>query len=221
MGTTSGEEELVAISLLLTSSYYLLLSSDDEDNDNNQPPRVPRSVWVRDWLKKRETDGAYAKLLQEFRNGGESGEKLFRDFTRLSPTDFDYLLQLVTPQIEKQDTQFRRAIPAGERLALALHYLATGENYHALRFVFRIPQSTISLIIPLVLDAIWSVLRNEYVRVSFLHITCVHYVFLRYLHCFFYLRLQQRKPNGRRSQNDLMNNGITHIVWEQWTVDTS
>ena len=40
---------------------------------------------------------------------------------------------MVKPQIQKQDTNMRKGIPAGERLALTLRYLATGE--YLLRFL--------------------------------------------------------------------------------------
>ena len=33
---------------------------------------------------------------------------------------------MVKPQIQKQDTNMRKSIPAGEKLALTLRYLATG-----------------------------------------------------------------------------------------------
>lgn len=49
----------------------------------------------------------------------------------------------------------RPSIPAGERLALTLRYLATGENFRSMQYLFRIPPSTISTIIPEVLDAIY------------------------------------------------------------------
>lgn len=108
---------------------------------------------------------AYAKLLVELREGDSGEQKLFRDFLRMSFADFEYLLELVKPLIEKKDTHLRRAIPAGERLALTPHYLATGQNFHSLQYVFRLPQCSISKTIPAVLDAIWSVLKDEYLRV--------------------------------------------------------
>lgn len=134
--------------------------------DRSQRKRV-RTVWQREWLQKRETEGAYAKLLQELRMGDIGERKLFYDFLRMPHEDFDHLLQLVKPLIEKSDTHYRKAIPAGERLALTLHYLATGQSFHSLQYVFRLPQTTISQIIPEVLTAIWTVLKDEYVRVGF------------------------------------------------------
>ena len=41
---------------------------------------------------------------------------------------FDRLLGLVTPIFRRKDTRFREAIPAGERLAVTLMFLATGKR---------------------------------------------------------------------------------------------
>lgn len=163
METNENEEEIAAAILFLSSSYLLLTTEDPDDDDESSRHR---SVWVRKWLKERETEGAYAKLLKELRNGDSGEQKLFQDFLRMSSAEFEELLQLVKPLIEKQETKFRTAISAGERLALTLHYLATGQSFRSLQFVFRLPQCTISIIIPSVLDAIWSVLKDTYVRVN-------------------------------------------------------
>lgn len=158
------ENEKKIAALAAISASYLLLIDDDDDEP---PQRNFPSVWVRDWLKNRESDGVYHKLLQELRNGDCGEQDLFFDFTRMSYADFELLLQLVAPLIAISDTVMQRAITASERLALTLHYLSTGQSFHSLQYLFRLPQCTISKIIPPVLDAIWLVLKDEYVRVSF------------------------------------------------------
>lgn len=157
------DQEIAAAEYVLFASCYLLAKVQN----NNLNKRNDRKVWVREWLRKRKEEGAYSKLLVELRNGDSGEKRLYRDFLRMTHRDFEHLLQLVTPLIEKSNTRFRESIPSGERLALTLHYLATGSSFRSLQFVFRIPQSTISMIIPVVLDAIWTVLKDEYVRVSF------------------------------------------------------
>lgn len=160
-------KNVAATALIIFSATYLYLKRKRRAaTDRSQPKRV-RTVWQREWLQKRETEGAYAKLLQELRMGDIGERKLFYDFLRMPNEDFDHLLQLVKPLIEKSDTQFRKEIPAGEQLAVTLHYLATGQSFHSLQYVFRLPQTTITQIIPEVLTAIWTVLKDEYVRVSF------------------------------------------------------
>ena len=83
---------------------------------------------------------------------------------RMSPESFKYLLNVVGPAISKQDTKFRKAISASERLSLTLHYLAYGGSQQSLCFSFRIAKSTISKIINETCTAIWDCLREQYLR---------------------------------------------------------
>lgn len=50
-----------------------------------------------------------------------SGE--FDNFCRMTPADFEFLLNKISPVISKQDTHFREAIPAKYRLAITLDFL--------------------------------------------------------------------------------------------------
>lgn len=59
----------------------------------------------------------------------------------------------------------RKSISASDRLALTLRYMATGESFRSLQYVFRIPHNTISTIVPEVFDAIFTVLKDEYMKV--------------------------------------------------------
>ncbi|GFX36251.1 putative nuclease HARBI1 [Trichonephila clavipes] len=47
---------------------------------------------------------------------------------------FEELVALVSPSIERKNTSMRKAIPAAERIALTLRYLATGSE-------MRVPES--------------------------------------------------------------------------------
>ena len=51
----------------------------------------------------------------------------FKHFLRMDQNCFDELLEMVKPQKQKQDTNMRKSITAGKKLALTLRYLATGE----------------------------------------------------------------------------------------------
>ena len=70
----------------------------------------------------RNSTGAFAKLLPVLR---EREPSQFRNFLRMPVTTFDWLLDLVTPLIVKEDTNYRAAIPPAERLAVTLRFLAT------------------------------------------------------------------------------------------------
>nr|CAI5839354.1 unnamed protein product [Callosobruchus analis] len=89
---------------------------------------------------------------------------LFQNFTRMSHTDFENLLELVTPHIQRQDTNYHDSISPRMRLAITLRFLATGDSYKSLMYLFQVSYSTISLIVPEVCEAISSVLK-DYIKV--------------------------------------------------------
>lgn len=96
----------------------------------------------------------FFELIQE-----PSGE--FENFQRMSLDDFNLLLSKVEPLISKQDTHLREAIPAKIRLAITLRFLATGDSYRSLHFLFKISSQLISKIVVDVCKALNEVLKDE------------------------------------------------------------
>ncbi|GBM41119.1 hypothetical protein AVEN_82013-1 [Araneus ventricosus] len=78
---------------------------------------------------------------------------------------FEFLLEEIQLIIKRMDTYMGQCISAGERLALTLRYLATGETQTSLSFQFRIAQNTISGKIPAECMDISQVLQNEFMKV--------------------------------------------------------
>jgi len=91
-------------------------------------------------------------------------DDIIKNFTRMTLEDFEYLASLVCPKITRMDTNMREAITARERLALTMRFLATGDSFTSLQYLFRISKSTISGITPEVCDAISESLQ-EYIKV--------------------------------------------------------
>ncbi len=89
-------------------------------------------------------------------------EKFVNTF-RMTPDTLEQLLEKIRPQIEKQDTMMRAAVPAKVRLMITLRYLTSGANYRVLEDIFRVDFTTISKIIPDVCNALWTGLAKEYV----------------------------------------------------------
>jgi len=85
--------------------------------------RKRRLLWSQPWISSRLQVGAYHALLDELRTTDAVG---YRSFLRMDPLSFDLLLQKVGPLIRKADTRMRLSIPAEERLALTLRWMATG-----------------------------------------------------------------------------------------------
>lgn len=130
-----------------------------------------RRFWVRPSLGRGRARYGGSELMKdlilddvdelnlEYRCGGG-----FRNFFRMTSSDFEILLNLTGPIISKRDTRFRKAIPAHERLAVTLRFLATGDSYHSLMYMFKISKQAISSIIPNICDALVNVLQ-DYIQV--------------------------------------------------------
>lgn len=142
----------------------LLVLCMDEEDENQPPAKKARNAWVSPWVNKRKTDGCYQKLLKELQSVDEQ-KHLYRNFFRMDEGNFNELLNLVAPIIAKEDTVMRKSIPAAERLALTLRFLATGDSFRSLAFLFRVPHNTISTIVPEVCNALYTVLKGIYMKV--------------------------------------------------------
>ena len=79
---------------------------------------------------------------------------LYKNFTRMHPIDFEFLLSAIGLKIAKKDTTFRKAIPIQERLAVTLCFLATGDSYTSLRYLFKISKRVCDAIVEILYDYI-------------------------------------------------------------------
>ncbi|KAK0147520.1 Protein ALP1-like [Merluccius polli] len=119
--------------------------------------RRRRSIWVHPTVQRRYDHGEYHRLVSELR----LDEVRFQQYFRLNRTEFDELLLKVVPLITKTDTSFRSAISPGERLAICLRYLATGDSFRTIAFSYRVGHSTVAGIVSEVSRAIWDCLVAE------------------------------------------------------------
>ena len=122
-----------------------------------------RQFWVRPILQKRRSQGEFYNLLQEMRLNDPDSH--FR-YLRMSKSTFDHLLAKVGPFLSRRPymSDRRPNISPGERLALTIRYLATGNSQTSLSFNFRIGRSTVSNIVKETCSAIWDVLVKDYVK---------------------------------------------------------
>ncbi|XP_046864372.1 protein ALP1-like [Xenia sp. Carnegie-2017] len=103
-----------------------------------------RKIWTKKWILRRESQGAFTNLIREI--NVEDPEK-FRQYHRVERRSFEEILGIVSPHIEKKDTQLRASIKPSERLSVTLRFLATGESFRSLSFQYRIGERTISGIV--------------------------------------------------------------------------
>ena len=72
----------------------------------------------------------------------------------MSPEQFDHLLSLIRPNIEKEH-KVCSPILAEERLAGTFRYLASGDSKQSISYQYKMGKSTINGIIDEVCDTIW------------------------------------------------------------------
>jgi hypothetical protein len=89
-----------------------------------------RRWWKRQLYTSREVYSG-SSLLAHLNFQSVSG--LYKNFTRMSPSEFEFLINLIGEKISKKDTSFRKATSVQERLALTLRFLASGDSYVSLQ----------------------------------------------------------------------------------------
>ena len=77
---------------------------------------------------------------------------------------FYKLLNRIEHMLERKNINMRRAISAKACLQVILHYHASGSSFKMLSEAFRIHNSTISKIVPLVCNANWNELLQEEIK---------------------------------------------------------
>jgi hypothetical protein len=147
--------------LAAAAAAYIILSKKKKQ-------RRKHKVWVRPSLQDRNESGVLRLMNSLSKDDLLSGHIIdghIQSVILISSSDLEWLLSLVEPLIRKADTNYRAAISPLERLLLKLRFLASGDSFTSLVYLFRISKQAISKIVPGVCDAIVSVLQNQ-VQVS-------------------------------------------------------
>lgn len=146
--------------LLLTAAAYWH-SKRKERNAHTVTKNNNRRWWVHPIISRRSEEGAWSQMIEEFRT---LYPEKHRQFFRVTPESFEYILAQIKHVITKQDTQMRKAIDPGQRLAVTLMYLATGDSFKTLSLFFRIGESTLRGIVYETCKAIWDVMKDKYLK---------------------------------------------------------
>ena len=88
----------------------------------------------------------------------------FKRMMRMEPAMFHELEGRLAPRLEKRDTNWRKALPPGLKLAVTIYYLATGASYQTLQYAYRVAANTISLIVVEVCNAIIEEFRDAMIK---------------------------------------------------------
>jgi hypothetical protein len=84
-------------------------------------PKYAKRFWTQRFLKDGVQHGQ--NILRELHIEDGSG---FRNFVRMTKSDFEIFLQKIGPIIQRKVTKYLQAVPASIRLAVTLRYLASG-----------------------------------------------------------------------------------------------
>lgn len=77
---------------------------------------VKNRLWVHEINKHRLSEGEFHTLFSKLKNHPVK----FFEYCRISEPTFYIILEAIRSEIEKEDTNFRKAIPIEERLFLTL-----------------------------------------------------------------------------------------------------
>ncbi len=132
---------------------YLRHRQQAAAEQRRQRRQRPRSCWVQPWKtqQRKEEQSAYFQLMRELELHDVPA---FIRYLRFEPEMFHEMEHRLHNPCSRVDTYMRRPLEVGERIAITLRYLATGETFRSLAFSFRLGNSTVSQLIPQVCDAI-------------------------------------------------------------------
>lgn len=90
----------------------------------SMPIRKRHREWVKVWRKKKSVNGSYSFLTKDL---SVYDKPNYRNYLRMSETQFNLLLSFISQDLLKQDTRMRDAITPAEKVAVTLRFLATGK----------------------------------------------------------------------------------------------
>lgn len=106
----------------------------------------------------KRSEFSHIRLLNEL--GSKPDD--WRNYLRMHVATYVYLLNLVTPYIQKRDTCMRKTISPHKRL----RFLTTGRSYKDMEFTTIMSKQALSEIIPKTCEAIYKVMNVRHVAIK-------------------------------------------------------
>ena len=120
--------------------------------------RKERRFCVRKIYSERKEKGEYFMLVKDLRL---FDHEMFLKYFRMSPTTYEKLLSFVATDLTKETTRMREPICPGQRVAITLKYLTTGNAHTTIAASYRVSPTTVGRIIHETCSAIWNRLSEQ------------------------------------------------------------
>lgn len=140
--------------ILIACASFIIIKTIEKKKKIKK--RATKRWWRRSLFANRAKYSGTALLNELLMEDGS----FFNNFNRMTAMDFEKLTCLIGPVISKKDTNYRKAIPVKERLAITLRFLATGDSYTSLMYTFKVSKQVISTIVPEVCEALIKALED-------------------------------------------------------------
>ena len=136
---------------LITSAYIRAQAEVLQERRRQRARRrySKKRFCVRTWLTEEErvSAGQYHNLMVKLQN---DNVRSFTNYLCMPPDMFQFLLNRLTPRLQKKDAKYRRPQEPELKLAVVLRHLATRDNYPSLQYNFRVSKHTIANFLPCV-----------------------------------------------------------------------
>lgn len=138
--------------------YASMLLRVSQEKKRKKRTSRPRRWFTRSWILERPIHGHYHQLLRQL---SQTDKETFKYYLRMDAELFDHILGRIEHRISRQDTNWRKALEPGLRLAVTLRFLATGEAFKSMALNFRMGPNSISKVVPDTCEAIIQEFMDE------------------------------------------------------------
>lgn len=121
--------------------------------DQKRKPRKVRRFKVRPLNRRRDEIGQYAYLVKFMKSNDH--DQFFK-YTRLTVNQYESLLQLVAPRLQKNEN--RHPLSPGHRLTMTLHFLAQGSSMQEIAWSYHVGKTTVHVVIRETCEVLWDIL---------------------------------------------------------------
>jgi hypothetical protein len=117
---------------------------EERDRTRRLARRRARRWWVRPWLAMRVDYGWYDTLITQLE---EQDPQEYKKMMRVEPEMFNELVERLDGRLRRPDTNCRKAISPGMKVAITLRYVACGCDYSPLMYGFYVSSNAMCAIV--------------------------------------------------------------------------